>query len=133
MLISRFAGLTPPGMQGRNVIDGKRIEDNKLVAIKQLRLSDPAAVHEVDMTRLAASAPGNDNRCIPFVDALEDAATDSLYLITEWTTQFDEPEFFSGTEVVDFIQQALDGLCFLHKQGIVHRCVCLPACVRSGS
>ncbi|EJD43044.1 hypothetical protein AURDEDRAFT_114882 [Auricularia subglabra TFB-10046 SS5] len=106
---------------GKNVMDGKRIEDNKIVAIKHMRRSSKTAQHEVEITRLCSSLPGGDNRCIPFVDAFEDVATDSLYLVTEWTVQFNTPEFFNGAEVADFVQQMLDGLTFLHRHGIVHR------------
>ncbi|KZV90212.1 hypothetical protein EXIGLDRAFT_837982, partial [Exidia glandulosa HHB12029] len=106
---------------GTNVIDGKRIEDNKIVAIKHMSLSNPAAKHEAEMTRLASSLPGNENRSIFFVDALEDADTDSLYLITEWAGPCNKPEFFNGIEIVDFVHQTLSGLAFLHSHGIVHR------------
>lgn len=137
-------GATDLLAQGTNVIDGKRIEDNKIVAIKHFALSDAAAKHEVKMTRLASSLPGNENRCIPFVDALEDVDTDSLYLITEWAGPCNKPEFFNGLEIVDFVQQTLSvrrppfllrrlhtdrlqGLAFLHQNGIVHRYVRGPS------
>ncbi|KAG1733119.1 hypothetical protein EDB19DRAFT_1896652 [Suillus lakei] len=47
--------------------------------------------------------------------------TGACYLVMPLLRPFNDPEFMTIGEVVEFIQQILDGLHFMHKHGVAHR------------
>ncbi|KAJ8592592.1 hypothetical protein M405DRAFT_812477 [Rhizopogon salebrosus TDB-379] len=62
------------------------------------------------------------NHCVPVIEFIPDESlVDACYLVMPLLRPFNDPEFMVMGEVVEFIQQILDGLQFMHKHGVAHR------------
>jgi len=114
------------------VIDAKRVSDGLTVGIKCLR-NATTSQNEVDITRLFSSeelAGHPENHCIPLLDVLRSPdEPDVTFLVELWVTNYDWPRFSSVAEYVDFMDQILEGLAFMHRHGVAHR-DCTPPNIR---
>ncbi|THH21616.1 hypothetical protein EUX98_g8325 [Antrodiella citrinella] len=102
------------------VLDATQIKTNHRVSIKVVSV----ASDEVKIGRLLSSRePRNpNNHCVPVLDVLPDPLSSSqALLIMPFLRSFNDPPFEVIDEVVDFVRQTLEGLCFIHNQGVAHR------------
>ncbi|KAI0049758.1 hypothetical protein FA95DRAFT_1571003 [Auriscalpium vulgare] len=62
------------------------------------------------------------NHCVPILDAIQDPVEqDTWLMVMPYLCPFDDPPFGAVGEVLDFVRQTLEGLLFLHNQGVAHR------------
>lgn len=103
------------------MIDATRQQDGALVSIKTTKKDGD----EIPIaTYLSSSGLLDDptNHNVPILEVLPDPLNNQLSLIVmPYLRPFDDPAFGAIGEVVDFIQQSLGGLCFLHRHRIAHR------------
>ncbi|KAI0944014.1 hypothetical protein AcV7_001949 [Taiwanofungus camphoratus] len=109
-----------------NVIDATRHRDGLLVSIKSTQNdSEEIAIACFLSSPELMKHPAN--HCVSILDVLPDPLDNEMsLLIMPYLRPFDDPEFGAIGEVVDFVHQTLEGLWFLHQQGIAHR-DCAPA------
>ncbi|GBE79195.1 hypothetical protein SCP_0203920 [Sparassis crispa] len=92
-----------------------------LVYIKRVRTGD----NESQIATRLSSAPLRDdprNHCVPILHIFRDADDESIfYMVMPFLRLINRPPFETIENVVDFIDQVLEGLVFLHQQGVAHR------------
>ncbi|KAJ3712479.1 kinase-like domain-containing protein [Lentinula raphanica] len=106
-------------------LDAIRIADGKPV---MLRLVDPPSISdELEIGRLVSSKDIQSdlrNHCVPIYDTLEiPKATDegrNTIVVMPYLVAWDQVEFRTVGEVVDFCSQVFEGLQFMHNQNIAH-------------
>lgn len=110
-------------------MDAFRLADESLVAIK---CRPTAAVeNELSIHRLFSSNPLRDdprNHCIPLVEVLNDpdcrmptGELGATFIVSPFVHQYDQWPFQTVDNVLGFIQQTLEGIEFMHEQGVSHR------------
>ncbi|KAI0077826.1 hypothetical protein K474DRAFT_1039953 [Panus rudis PR-1116 ss-1] len=104
-----------------NVLDATRSSDGSRISIKIVKTST-----QEEQIGLYLSRPevrhDPQNHCVPILEALPDPLDSFQRLIVmPFLCPFDEPEFLAIGEVVDFVRQTLEGLSFMHSQGVAHR------------
>ncbi|KAI0724169.1 kinase-like domain-containing protein [Fomitopsis betulina] len=104
-----------------HVIDATRISDGKLVITKCV----PTDGLELQIAMFVGTPPLSDdptNHCVPVLDSFEDATNPSAsYIVMPLLRYFDDPSFESIEDVLEFGEQLLEGLAFMHKNGVAHR------------
>lgn len=104
-----------------NVIDAIRLSDGLGVSVK----TTPNDSQEVAIATFVSSLDLLDdpsNHCVKLLEVLPDPLhADRSLMIMPYLRPFDDPEFGAIGEVVDFVKQTLEGICFLHKHRIAHR------------
>ncbi|KII93058.1 hypothetical protein PLICRDRAFT_35229 [Plicaturopsis crispa FD-325 SS-3] len=102
-----------------NVMDATR-DDGLSVAIKRVDRKPG----EIEVARFFSSSELGlhpSNHCVPILDAFSDPVTpDSTYLVMPNLRPFDDPQFTFVGEVVDFVEQTLEGLQFMHEHNVAH-------------
>ncbi|GBE78924.1 predicted protein [Sparassis crispa] len=105
----------------RDVIDATRKADGELVSLKSVEKDGS----EVTIARFLSRPElrlDPTNHCVPMVDILPDPIdSKAAILIMLYLRPFNDPGFGAIGEVVEFMRQTLEGLCFLHDQGVAHR------------
>ncbi|KAH9920912.1 kinase-like domain-containing protein [Fomitopsis serialis] len=104
-----------------HTVDATRMSDGKLVSIKRIRTGST----ESRIATILCSPPLNDdptNHCVPILDMFEDDEDAvASYMVMPFLRHFDDPPFECVDDVLDFGEQMLEGLSFLHKNGVAHR------------
>ncbi|KAF9807924.1 hypothetical protein IEO21_08019 [Rhodonia placenta] len=104
-----------------NVIDAIRLSDGLGVSVK----TTPNDSQEIAIATFVSSLDLLDdpsNHCVKLLEVLPDPLhADRSLMIMPYLRPFDDPEFGAIGEVVDFVKQTLEGICFLHKHRIAHR------------
>ncbi|KAH9962898.1 kinase-like domain-containing protein [Russula dissimulans] len=100
------------------LVDATRISDGKLVYIKQVQKGDLESC-----IALALSAINDPtNHSVPILDTFEDSDNKLIsYIVMPFLRLIDDPPFDRVEEVLDFVDQLLEGLTFMHSQGVAHR------------
>ncbi|GBE86772.1 hypothetical protein SCP_1000140 [Sparassis crispa] len=105
----------------REVIDAVRIPEGDLVCLKSVERGG----NEIHIAQFLSSSELRShpiNHCVPVIDVLPDPIdAKSAILIMLYLRPFNNPDFGAVGEVVEFMRQTLEGLCFLHSQGVAHR------------
>ncbi|KAL6303430.1 hypothetical protein BKA93DRAFT_818091 [Sparassis latifolia] len=105
----------------RHVIDATREVDGQLVSLKSVENGGS----EVTIAQFLSGPELRShlmNHCVPVVDVLPDPFdTKASILIMLYLRPFNDPDFGAIGEVVEFMRQTLEGLCFLHSRGVAHR------------
>ncbi|GBE85432.1 hypothetical protein SCP_0706190 [Sparassis crispa] len=104
-----------------HVIDATRREDGVLVSIKtverdseEVRIASYLSRPEVSSHHL--------NHCVHVLDIFPDPFDhNAAFMVMPYLRPFNNPEFGAIGEVTEFVRQTLEGLCFLHGQGVAHR------------
>lgn len=93
-------------MEGTKVIDAKRLEDGKTVALKQVRRGSPE-IRIVQMLSSPERIHDPSNHCVPILDHFSIESEELDFLVMPFLNRFDFPPFLHVTEVVDFVRQTL--------------------------
>ncbi|KAI0806721.1 kinase-like domain-containing protein [Fomes fomentarius] len=105
------------------VIDARRIEDNSLIAIKCIRKSS----QELHIAQFFTSLPDPQNHCVPVFDVFPDPLNSQWSLVAmPFLRPFNDPDFHYLGEIVDMMDQTLEGLAFMHSHRVAHRDISVP-------
>ncbi|KAI0753329.1 kinase-like domain-containing protein [Daedaleopsis nitida] len=105
------------------VIDARKRDDMLLVAIKSVEKDS----EEIHIGRFLTSLRDLRNHCIPVLDVIPDPFDPEWsLLVMPYLRPFNDPPFYTVGEVIDFIDQTLEGLAFLHRHGVAHRDISAP-------
>ncbi|KAI0352731.1 hypothetical protein OH77DRAFT_1513089 [Trametes cingulata] len=108
-------------MMRPHLMDARRISDNKLVLLKQVRRDS----RELQITPYLSSHPlrrDPRNHSIPILDVLHDPQDDNWsYLVMPFLRYIDDPPFETVGDILECCEQLLQGLVFLHEHGVAHR------------
>ncbi|KAF9005487.1 kinase-like domain-containing protein [Cyathus striatus] len=105
-----------------SLIDATRERDGLQVMLKKIRLQYHPA--EIEIANLFSSEPlASDprNHCIPIYEVLTlPGDNDTAILVMPFLLPMDRPPFVSLGEIVEFLQQIIEGLHFMHQQNVAH-------------
>ncbi|KZV74071.1 kinase-like protein [Peniophora sp. CONT] len=105
----------------RHLVDATRINDGLLVYIKRTRTGDS----ESRILALLNAPDVRDdprNHAVRILDGFEDDVDPTVsYVVMPFLRPVDDPPFQRVGECKRFVDQILEGLDFLHLQGIAHR------------
>lgn len=93
--------------QGFKVIDAKRLEDGKIVALKQVKRDSPE-IHIAKMFSSPEHLRDTSNHCVTILDHFRLESDELDFLVMPLLVSFDGPPFLYVTEVVDFVRQTLE-------------------------
>ncbi|KAI0669517.1 kinase-like domain-containing protein [Trametes maxima] len=100
------------------VMDAKRAGSNDLVAIKKFRKDS----QELSIAQFLSTHRDPLNHSVPILQILDDPHDSGLLLmVMPYLRPCNDPEFGTVGDVVEFINQTLEGLVFMHKNRIAHR------------
>ncbi|KAH9847021.1 kinase-like protein [Lenzites betulinus] len=100
------------------VIDARRTEDNELVAIKEIRRDS----QEQYIVQFLSTIKNSANHAVPVYAILPDPLDPHLaFMVMPFLRPCNDPDFTTIGEVVEFIDQIIEGLVFLHRHRIAHR------------
>ncbi|KAH9918117.1 uncharacterized protein B0H18DRAFT_1032100 [Fomitopsis serialis] len=104
-----------------NLIDARRMSDDMLVYIKRVKAGD----NESRITTMLSSERLRQdprNHSVPVLDLFQDDEDPGIsYMVMPFLRLIDSPQLDLVEEVVEFIDQTLEGLVFMHEQGVAHR------------
>ncbi|KAF9818792.1 hypothetical protein IEO21_02572 [Rhodonia placenta] len=112
-------GILLPGL--RHLIDATRISDGELVYIKRVGTGDnESKIAAMLSTETLRRDPRNHS--VPILDIFQDSDDQAIsYMVMPFLRLTDRPEFEIVEDVVNFVDQMLEGLIFMHEQGVAHR------------
>ncbi|KAI9001450.1 kinase-like domain-containing protein [Trametes punicea] len=103
------------------VIDATRISDGRLVYLKRVR-SDS---HELQIHSYLTSIKMRcdpRNHCVPLLDVVQDPLdADESIIVMPFLRYIDSPPFETVDDVLEFLYTILEGLVFIHYEGVAHR------------
>ncbi|KAL5530918.1 hypothetical protein ACEPAG_3794 [Sanghuangporus baumii] len=95
-----------------------RVSDGSNVIIKKIKKNSD----EKSIAVYLSSLKDQKNRCVPIIDTFPDEAEDyTEFLVMPLLRRFNSPSFRTVNEVVDFVEQTLKGVAFIHSKNIAHR------------
>ncbi|GBE79228.1 hypothetical protein SCP_0204250 [Sparassis crispa] len=104
-----------------HLIDATRIADGRLVYIKRVKTGD----NESEIaTMLSAESLLHDpmNHCVRVLEIFQDTEDQSIsYMVMPFLVLIDSIPFEIVENIVDFTDQILEGLVFIHNKGVAHR------------
>ncbi|KAJ3872076.1 hypothetical protein F5051DRAFT_172201 [Lentinula edodes] len=105
-------------------VDAIRIQDGKPVLLR--RADPPSVSDELKIGRLLSSPELRSdpwNHCVPIYEALEGPKAETqrnIIAVMPFLARWDDAEFNTVGEVVDFCKQMFEGLQFMHNLNIAH-------------
>ncbi|KAG8956974.1 hypothetical protein FRC03_010652 [Tulasnella sp. 419] len=103
------------------VLDAIRINDDVPVMLKHVKKDSS----EPQINQLFSSPQlriHKRNHCVPLLDVLEDPSDpDHVILVFPMLQRLDRPSPATIGECVDFVEQTLEGLAFMHEHQVAHR------------
>ncbi|KAH9843772.1 uncharacterized protein C8Q71DRAFT_730007 [Rhodofomes roseus] len=104
-----------------HIVRATRTSDNAPVCIKRVA----TASHELRIASMFSSTPLCDdlaNHAVPILDVLRDEDNEYVsYIVMPFLRHIDDPPVGAVGDVVEFVDQMLEGLAFLHRLGVAHR------------
>ncbi|KAJ6579204.1 kinase-like domain-containing protein [Mycena vulgaris] len=118
-------------MLGFDVLDATRISDGAQMVLKVVR----TASTEAEIVEFLSKQPDSQDHTIQFLELIpvcEDP--DRAFLVMPRMRQCSLPPWFAtAREFIEFVQQVLEGLVFLHTNNIAHRDICSANIVMDSS
>ncbi|KAL5536407.1 hypothetical protein ACEPAF_229 [Sanghuangporus sanghuang] len=104
-----------------DVMDATRLSDGRQVVLKAVRRNG----NEVRIAMMLSSEESMRdpmNHCVPILDYFGDLTTRGPdFMVMPLLHRFNVPDFFSVSELLDFVRQTLEGLIYLHRRHVAHR------------
>jgi len=103
------------------VTDATQVSSGKLVYVKKVTTGD---LESTIATMMLADPLCTDprNHSVPVLEIFQDDEDESIsYMVMPFLRLVREPEFEDIEEIIHFVDQILEGLVFMHDQGIAHR------------
>ncbi|KAF9782709.1 kinase-like domain-containing protein [Thelephora terrestris] len=96
-------------------------DEGKCVCIKPVgRNDEESRIAQMLSTKELRSDPRN--HCVPIIEIIDDPEDDTTsYMVMPLLRVADSPPFQYVKEIVDFVDQVLEGLVFIHEKGVAHR------------
>lgn len=96
-------------------------DDDKLVCIKRIvRNSEEARIMQLLNTPELREDPRN--HAVPLIEIFDDPDNETMsYMVMPLLRNADNPSFQYVKEIIDFVDQILEGLVFLHEKRVAHR------------
>ncbi|EKM49303.1 uncharacterized protein PHACADRAFT_131824 [Phanerochaete carnosa HHB-10118-sp] len=103
------------------LIDATRLSDGQLVYVKRVTTGDEES-RIVSMFSAPPLSSDPRNHCVPVLDLFQDDEDPTVsYLVMPFLRLMDDPPFQVIDNIVDFVDQILEGLVFIHEHGVAHR------------
>ncbi|KAL7284784.1 hypothetical protein ACG7TL_002091 [Trametes sanguinea] len=100
------------------VMDATQLSDGEVVAIKFCH----RGTQELHIAQYFASIQDRANHCVPIREVLPDPHDPKLALmVMPYLRPCNDPEFGTVGDVIEFVDQTLEGLVFMHRHRIAHR------------
>ncbi|PSR73553.1 hypothetical protein PHLCEN_2v10472 [Hermanssonia centrifuga] len=104
-----------------HLIDATRVNDGKLVYVKRVATGDTESQIIMKFSSPASRLDPR-NHCVPVLDYFTDDEDSSIsYIVMPFLRPVDYPPLETINDVVDFVSQLMEGLIFMHEQGVAHR------------
>ncbi|KAL6306741.1 hypothetical protein BKA93DRAFT_772601 [Sparassis latifolia] len=104
-----------------HLIDATRICDGAPVYIKRVKTGDNESQIATMFSAPRLRTDPN-NHCVPILEVFQDADDKTIsYMVMPCLRFIDRPPFERVIDVVDFVDQLLEGLVFMHQNGVAHR------------
>ncbi|PSR72481.1 hypothetical protein PHLCEN_2v11648 [Hermanssonia centrifuga] len=124
--VSLCFGVSCVGLQSilkfrEHLIDTTRLSDGKMVYVKHVQTGD---LESTIAMMLSSSELLKDprNHCVPILDYFQDEDNATIsYMVMPFLHLTDSPPFKTVENIVDFIEQTIEGLVFIHEHGVAHR------------
>ncbi|KAH9851084.1 kinase-like domain-containing protein [Lenzites betulinus] len=101
------------------VIDATRASDHAMVAIKS---KIPRQSPELQIGQFLASIKDPRNHSVPVYEILTDPLdTAQALLVMPYLRPCNDPAFSAIGEIVEFVDQTIEGLVFMHDHNVAHR------------
>ncbi|KAI0049902.1 hypothetical protein FA95DRAFT_755910 [Auriscalpium vulgare] len=104
-----------------NLMDATRISDGEMVYIKNM---DTECLEYTIALLLGSDSLQKDSRnhSVPILDVFQDAEDSSIsFVVMPYLRPPHDPKFQFIGEILDFGEQILEGLVYMHEQGVAHR------------
>ncbi|EPT01456.1 hypothetical protein FOMPIDRAFT_1120609 [Fomitopsis schrenkii] len=103
------------------LMDARRIADDVPVYIKQVKTGDNES-HITSMLSSEHLRQDPRNHSVPVFEMFPDDEDPGIsYMVMPLLRLIDEPKFDLVEELIEFADQILEGLLFMHEQGVSHR------------
>ncbi|GJE92554.1 kinase-like domain-containing protein [Phanerochaete sordida] len=104
-----------------SITDATRIADGRLVCIKRVTTDG----QELLIANYFSTGPLREdpkNHCVPVIDSFRDEETpEDSYIVMPFMRNMDDPPFELVTDVLEFADEVLEGIAFMHAHGVAHR------------
>jgi len=109
-----------------HLVDATRMSDDKMVYIKRVKTGDQeSSIASILHSEGLRKDPRNHS--VPILDQFTDLEDPSIsYMVMPFLREPYSPQFANIAEFVDFVDQILTGLVFMHESGVAHRDCALP-------
>lgn len=105
----------------KNVIDARRVSDGQLVCIKRVQ-SGGSELEIVNYLSRHETRGDPQNHSVPILESFQDNEDPQItYIVMPFFRRMDNPPFDLINDVLDFADQVLEGLVYMHGQEVAHR------------
>ncbi|KAK7689873.1 hypothetical protein QCA50_006512 [Cerrena zonata] len=109
-----------------SLLDATRTADGATVYVKKVKTGDEES-HIARMLSSDELRSDPSNHCVPILDYFQDDNDPSIsYMVMPFLRPTDEPAFETVGNVIEFVDQILEGLVFMHHHRVAHRDCALP-------
>ncbi|KIP02948.1 hypothetical protein PHLGIDRAFT_111478 [Phlebiopsis gigantea 11061_1 CR5-6] len=104
-----------------DLVDATRIVDNQLVYVKRVATGGEELKIAQFLNREVVRNDSH-NHSVPVLEVFQDDEDPAIsYLVMPFLRLMDDPPFSHVNDVLEFVDQTLEGLVFMHSQGVAHR------------